>query len=648
MNPVALINPRQYRRLATLVVLLGVAFAGLGYRLVELQVRQHERLTDLVAATQRSTLLRPPKRADIRDVKGNVLATSLFVKTVFADPSQMAGHQVEVARILAPLLNLSETRLVELMQPRSWVDAAGERHELEYIVLKKKVPADDWDKIHAALSRITLGVDPQTLARAERRSYDALRERVIKSVGVDPVDDQLRVYPNGALAAHVLGYTGLTSQTNRSPWVSEVVGKDGIEMALDPVLRGVGGWQQIRRDVRGRELVSHREQDVAPRPGLNVVLTLDAALQTIIEAEIAEAYRRHAPVSISAIMVRPRTGEILALANYPTFDPNQPGAAPEAARRNRTIADLNEPGSTFKIVAVSGALNEGVVDLGSRFNCEHGHFVFKGQRLSDHAPLDVLTVENIIAKSSNIGAAKVGIQLGDARLYHYVRSFGFGERTGIPLPGEVRGQVHPLAHWSKISVAWVPMGHEVAVTPLQMVMAMCAVANGGRLMRPILVDRVEDDQGRTVAKTQPVEVRQVISEATSRKMVQALKTAVASGTATKAQMEFYPVAGKTGTAQKIKNGVYSHTDHFASFIGFLPADDPQICLSVVMDEPQKGSYGGETAAPVFQRIASRAAAYLGVSPVLPPPEPIPAAADDRYVQKNGVLPLTGARTGRTL
>ena len=648
MSPLPLFNPRQYRRLATLAFLLVVGFVGLGFRLVELQVTRHERLADLLADNQRSTLVRPPRRADIRDVKGNILATSLFVKTVFADPAQIGSHRVEVARILAPLLHLDEKRLVELMLPRTWVDTNGQPRALRYVVLKRKVLPDDWERVRCAMTNLTLGIDPRTLSRAEQRKYHALQRQVVNSIGVDPVDDQLRVYPSDTLAAHLLGYTGLTAEPERAPLNSDVCGKDGIESTMDSVLTGMGGWKQIRRDVRGREIVSHREQDVAPRPGLNVVLTIDAGLQTIVESELEDAFRKHSPVSLSAILVRPRSGEILALANYPTFDPNNPGAAAEASRRNRAITDMNEPGSTFKIVVVSGALNEGVVDLGQPFDCERGRFYFKGQPLGDHAPLGILTVENIIAKSSNIGAAKVGIQLGGLRVHHYVRSFGFGERTGIPLPGEVRGLVHPLNRWSKISVAWIPMGHEVSVTPLQMVMAMSAVANGGRLMRPLLVDRVEDDRGHVVARTQPVFVRQVISESASRKMVQALKTAVVSGTATKAQVDYYPVAGKTGTAQKIKNGVYSHSDHFASFIGFLPADDPQICLSVVMDEPQKGSYGGETAAPVFQKIATRAASYLGLPPTLPPSETLPASADDRYAQKTGVAPLAGAGTGRTL
>ncbi len=648
MNSFPAVNPCQYRRLATLTVLLVLGFAGLGYRLVDLQVNQHDRLTDLVADERERTLVRPPRRGTICDIRGNVLATSLFVKTVYADPSQMGTNQVAVARVLAPFLGLDPARLVELMQPRTRTDAGGNRKEVKYVVLKKKVPLEDWERIRKAMQEIQLDVDVSRLSRAELKRHLAGRREVINSIGADPVDDQVRVYPNGFLAAHVLGFTGVSDQTNRSPWSSDLVGKDGLELTLDRILTGAGGWQRILRDVRGAELVAHRDEDVAPRAGLNVVLTLDAGLQAIVESELAEAWAKHTPASISAVMVRPTTGEILALASLPNFDPNRPGEATPAARRNRVIGDLAEPGSTFKIVVVSGALNEGAVSLEDAFYCENGHFRFRGQTLGDHHPNGTLTVENIIAKSSNIGAAKVGIRLGEALLYQYVRGYGFGDRTGVPLPGEARGIVHPTNRWSKISVAWIPMGHEVAVTPLQMAMAMSAVANGGRLLRPILVDHVEDDQRRPIGgRAQPVVVRQIITEATARKMVRALKTAVLTGTGKQAQLEYYPVAGKTGTAQKLKDGVYSHSAFFASFIGFFPADDPQVCLAVVIDEPRRGSYGGETAAPVFQRIATRTAGYLGIPPALPPAE-TGTPGPERSAGRVASAPLTAPQTRRTL
>jgi cell division protein FtsI/penicillin-binding protein 2 len=290
------------------------------------------------------------------------------------------------------------------------------------------------------------------------------------------------------------------------------------------------------------------------------------------------------------------------------------------ALRNRAISDSAEPGSTFKLVVVSAAFNEGVVDLDTPIDCENGHFFFAGRTLGDDHPAGVVPVEKVIAKSSNIGAAKIGIMLGKERLYQYIRAFGFGQRTGISLPGEVVGIVHPPQRWSGLSISRVPMGHEIAVTPLQMVMAMCAVANKGVLMRPMLVDGFVDEQGRQVTQFQPQAVGRVVSEEAASKMVTALKAVVSTnGTGTKAMLTYYTAAGKTGTAQKLVDHKYSRSKHYSSFIGFFPADNPELCISVVMDEPHHGQYGSETGAPVFARIAERAANYLAI-----PPEHLPA------------------------
>jgi cell division protein FtsI/penicillin-binding protein 2 len=313
-------------------------------------------------------------------------------------------------------------------------------------------------------------------------------------------------------------------------------------------------------------------------------------------------------------MVRPSTGEILAMATLPNFDPNEPGHSPMDALRNRVISDTAEPGSTFKIVAVTAGLNEHLITLNDIFNCENGHFSFAGRTLHDHEPFGMLTVENIITKSSNIGAAKIGIRLGDDKLYEYIEKFGFGTRTGICLPGEVPGTVHPLNRWSKVSIAQIPMGQGVTVTPLQMVMAMSAIANNGLLMRPMLVDRMEDPSGKLMVKYKPQAVRQVADPATIQQMVTALKSVVTSdGTAVAAAVDHYTVAGKTGTAQKVEHGQYVQK-FFSSFIGFFPADNPQLCISVVMDEPKEGHYGGQVSAPVFHAIAERAASYLNIKP----------------------------------
>ena len=303
------------------------------------------------------------------------------------------------------------------------------------------------------------------------------------------------------------------------------------------------------------------------------------------------------------------------MATLPNFDPNNPGAATADARRDRVISDMMEPGSTFKIVVVSGALNDGVVHLNDTFDCEEGHFAYAGRVLHDHEPFGILTTKGIITKSSNIGAAKIGIRLGENRLYDYATEYGFGERTGIPLPGEVNGILYPVKKWSKVSIAQIPMGQGVAVTRLQMLMAMCAIANGGWLMRPMLVNRLEDRSGDVVQQYTPQRVRQVISDATDKLMIEALKTVVSpDGTAPGAAMKDYTVAGKTGTAQKVGPDGYERGKYFASFIGFFPADDPQLCISVVMDEPKEGYYGGQVCGPVFREIAERCASYLNIPP----------------------------------
>jgi cell division protein FtsI (penicillin-binding protein 3) len=299
-------------------------------------------------------------------------------------------------------------------------------------------------------------------------------------------------------------------------------------------------------------------------------------------------------------------------------------------RKNRLISDVYEPGSTFKIVPVAGALNDGKVRLTTVFDCENGSFLFGGRNLHDHDPYGMLSVQSIITKSSNIGAAKVGIALGENRLHDYLCDFGFGMPTGIQLPSESRGIVHPVSKWSKVSIAQIPMGHGVAVTRLQMAMAMAAIANDGWLMRPMLVSRLQDGAGNVVAQYQPQRVRRVVSEAAAADMVKALKTvATPEGTAVKAALTNFTVAGKTGTAQKPGKGGYQEGKFISSFVGFFPADKPEVCISIVLDEPAKnGHYGGVVAAPVFHEIATAVAGYLHIVPDrnVSEPEPVGGGA----------------------
>jgi cell division protein FtsI/penicillin-binding protein 2 len=388
-----------------------------------------------------------------------------------------------------------------------------------------------------------------------------------------------------------------------------------VEKSFNSKLSGVDGWRVTEADSAKRELASHRDEDVQARDGLNVVLTLDMAVQHILETAMAEALQKHSPKSITGIVMRPRTGEILAMASIPDYDPNNMNSITTNGR-NRVINDVMEPGSTFKIVVVSGALNNGIVNLNDEFFCENGHFAFAGRVLHDHVSLGNESVKSIIMKSSNIGAAKIGIKLGEDNLYDYAWNYGFGQRTGVPLPGEAGGILYPVKKWSKVSIAQIPMGHGVAVTRLQMIMAMSAIANDGWLMRPMLVSRLQQRDGTVLQRYAPERVRQVVSEEAAKKMIEALKSVpTKDGTAPEAAMKNYVVAGKTGTAQKVENGAYVTGKYVSSFIGFFPADNPELCISIVMDDPKdNGYYGGKVCGPVFRDVAERCASYLNIPP----------------------------------
>jgi len=594
------------------MLVLGAAFAGLGYRLVDLQVWRHDELARIAESSTERDWVKAPRRGDILDVNGNLLATSVSVRTVCANPSLIGNQQAVIARALAPLLGMNENSLYQRLIPRIGKNEKGETvtNGLFYVRLQKNVPDETWQKMQMTMTNLSFGVDEGKLSKTNRAFFRNLRQSAIFA---EPA--QLRVYPNGPLAAHVLGFVGSDEVALSGTRVSRISGCDGIELVLNAALSGVAGWRVTGTDRQKRELVVLRDEDVPPRDGLNVVLTLDSVIQHIVETALEDARQKHTPISITGIVMRPRTGEILAMATLPDFDPNNPGAAPADARRDRVICDVMEPGSTFKIVVVSGALNDGAVRFGDAFDCEEGHFAYAGRVLHDHEPFGMLTTKSIITKSSNIGAAKIGIRLGENRLYDYVTEYGFGERTGISLPGEVKGILYPVKKWSKVSIAQIPMGQGVAVTRLQMLMAMGAIANGGWLMRPMLVNRLEGHNGNLVQQYQPQRVRQVISGATDRLMLEALKTVVSpEGTAPGAALADYTVAGKTGTAQKVGPNGYERGKYFATFIGFFPADDPQLCISVVMDEPKEGYYGGQVCGPVFREIAGRCASYLNIPP----------------------------------
>jgi cell division protein FtsI/penicillin-binding protein 2 len=595
-------NLQKNKRLLTLACFLALALVALTYPLVDLQLLRHEELQATADKNTHRSIVRAPLRGQIRDRHGNPLAISVPAKVVCADPTLFGDYRSDIARILAPILQTNETYLAERLQPKLR-NTDGKTNS--YVVLKRKVPLETWEKVQRAMTNLTFTAESGKLRQSEKTFLNNLRRKAIFTE-----EDEMRVYPNQSLAAHVLGYVGGDQQN----------GQNGIECSFNSQLTGVAGWRRTETDVRRHEMVAYRDQDVEPRDGLNVVLTIDAGLQNIVEMELAEAMQQHTPISVSCTVVRPKTGEILAMATLPNFDPNRPGAFPMQDLKNRMISDVSEPGSTFKIVVVSGALNEGTTKLTDIFNCENGAFSFAGKTLHDHERYGPLSVERIITKSSNIGAAKIAIErLGEQKLYDYIRQFGFGQKTGVPLPGEVNGLFYPIKDWSKVSIAQIPMGHGIAVPPIQTLMAMSAIANHGKLMRPMLVKQLEDSEGKIVVENKPQQVRQVIGEAAVKEMVQALKTVPTDeGTAPKARLDNYTVAGKTGTAQKAENGHYAPGKYFSSFIGFLPADEPELCISIVMDEPKNGHYGGQTAAPVFKNIAERIARYLNLKPDIQP------------------------------
>jgi len=546
------------------VTALSLAFTALGVRLIQLHVMRHSELAQLAAANRELVVHRPGRRGEIRDCNGNLLANSQSVRIVAADPSITATRASDLAQQLAPLLKMDQPTLVAKLSSPG-----------RYVRLKTKVDEDTAQQI-----------------------------RTLKLKGICFEDQLLRSYPNGILASHVLGFVDADHR-----------GVQGIEASMQNYLEATDGYEVIERDRKGREIRALRSEDIGPRDGFNVVLTIDQVIQHIAETELDKAMAENHPQAGVIIVSRPKTGEILAMSCRPTFDPNNPGGSPADARRNRCISDVAEPGSTFKVVVCSGALNDGLVTLGDQFDCENGAFLYAGRMLHDAHPYGVLSVEEILYHSSNIGAAKIALRVGPSRLCNYITQFGLGRKTGIALPAEVSGIVHPLSQWNKLSITRIPMGHEVAVTPMQMLMVLNAVANGGRLMKPLIVKSIVNTDEKTLLEFQPQQVNQCVTPRASMLMTTALRKVVTpDGTAPKAAVPGYDVAGKTGTAQKIENGQYVRK-YYSSFVGYMPASDPEISILVSLDDPAGGAYyGGSVSGPVFRAVAEQVLQYLSIPP----------------------------------
>ena len=531
--------------------LFGLVLAG---RLFSVQLVNRGEYESNRPAARRISL--EARRGGIFDAEGVRLATNLSAYSYYvSDPSQVK-RPVEVAERFARIGG----------EPRSEI----------------------LDRLRRGCSFTWL------LRKADDRMDQDIRKWNLK--GVHPLMETTRHYPFGALAGQVLGYTNVDNK-----------GIEGLELGLDEDLHGQPGWTAFRVDARGRRFAEINNPVQDPRDGDRVLLTLSAAIQAIVEEELSDAVARFSARSGQAVLMDPRTGAILAMANVPTCDPNRPGKTAVWTRKNRTITDCYEPGSIFKIVAVAAALEEGIKRPDDRIFCENGKVKVAGRTIRDVHKYGWLTLQEVLEYSSNIGTIKVAQEVGARLLYQYGRAFGFGYQTGIQFPGEVKGTFRPPAKWSGLSLATIAIGQEVSVTALQMASAYGAIANGGVLMRPWIVRAVVDAHGKTVRESRPEEIRRVMSPETARTLTQFLQGAVERGTGVNAQLEGVHVAGKTGTAQKAIEGGrgYAPGEYVSSFIGFLPAGDPKVVCLVSVDTPRGGYYGSQVAAPAFKRIMDR-------------------------------------------
>jgi cell division protein FtsI/penicillin-binding protein 2 len=581
-------NPNSRRRSALVCAAFIALFSIFSFRLIYLQVIKHDEYAELAAEKHGYKQIIYAERGTIFDSNNEVLAHNIPLETVVADATRLNNPQA-VVNLLSDELDIPADLLAEKLNSQR-----------RYIVIKREVP--------------------ESLASALR---EKLTTGNLRGIYFEPDAD--RIYPNGSMLCHVIGFTDFEHR-----------GIQGVEASMDEYLRGQDGYRYLERNRAGQEIVPYRGQERAPRNGSQVHLTVDLALQNIVENEIDAAMKEYTPQKATIILMRPQTGEILAMANRPNFDLNLRSEAKPEEMKNRAILDMMEPGSTFKIVAVAAALNEHKLRPDSTVFCENGLWNFGGAQLHDHRAFGYLSVRDILIKSSNIGAAKLALGVGEEKFYEYIRRFGFGERAGIELPGEISGVIRPPRLWSKISITRIPMGHEIGVTPLQMTVAMATIANGGKLIMPRIVKSITTSNGKVITSLSPVVLRQVISPETSRQIGDALRGVVSDrGTAAAAAVPGFTIAGKTGTAQKVaRNGGYEQGKYVVSFVGYLPAEHPQFVGLVVLDDAHTSkpelNYGGLVAGPIFSRVAEKAARYLD----LEPHEEIRKAIPVQPVQKN--------------
>jgi cell division protein FtsI (penicillin-binding protein 3) len=597
-------RPVIRRRLAVGAGILALWAAALEGRLVMLQVINHDSLVARAAKQQMSRLEAPAKRGEIFDRRGRLLAYSVDADTIYAVPTDIEDPQKTAAALCKALDDCSKKDEAQLAER-----LGRQRRAFEYV----------------------------------KRRATPLEAKRVAALGLDAIGftkESRRFYPNRELAAHLLGYVGVDN-----------VGLHGIEATYDSTVRGRAGSLLVQADAR-RHAFGRLER--SPTTGATIELTIDEQLQFILERELAAGVAENHADGGSALIMDPHSGEILAMASWPTFNPNLYNVVDEDHRRNRAVQDLYEPGSTFKIVTASAALEEHVVSPTDMIDASGGSIRFDSRVINDTHDYGVLSFTDVLVKSSNVGAIKVGMKIGPERLGLYINRFGFGRRTSADFPGENPGIVWNPSKLDASALASVSMGYQVGVTPLQMAAAVSSVANGGTLYEPRVLRAVVRDGVRT--PNPPKVVRQTIKPETAEALTTIMEEVVDRGTARLAKMSGFTVAGKTGTAAKLVGGRYSTTDYNASFVGFVPSRQPALTIIVVIDSPHaKGHVGGVAAAPVFKRIAEASLRYLSVTPTINPetpilvqrvePQPVETAA---LVTAPAIVPLMPAERGNVV
>jgi len=566
-----------------LVWMLGV-FGRLGY----LQLFRHSEYMARAQRQQKRVIEITPKRGAIYDRNMHPLAMSLQVDSTFAIPSELGDNKAQAAKLLSGVLNI----------PRDLLEAKFESGAT-FVWIARKLPPE------------------------KREAVEALNLK-----GIYFQKENQRFYPKRDLAAHVLGFVDLDEK-----------GLGGIEYELDEQIRGKSEKIIVMADARQRWFDGGEAQR---ERGANVVLTLDEKVQYIAERELGAAITKTRAIAGTVVVMNPSTGEILALANWPKFNPNAASDAPAEARMNRGVSALYEPGSTFKLITLAAAFDQGITWPGEVFDCENGAVYVAGHRIRDHKPFGLLSVSDILAQSSDVGAIKIALRLGAPKFYDYIRAFGFGQPTGVDLPGESKGILRRLENWSAISIGSISMGQEVGVTPIQLASAVSAIANGGLLYKPHVIAELRrgDRALPTKGLLAPTEPRRVIQAETAATLRQLMEGVVLHGTGPLARLDGWTAAGKTGSAQKIDpaTGRYSPTQLIASFTGFAPISNPAVTILVSLDSPVGQHEGGQVAAPVFKRIAEQVLPYLDVPRDVPlAPRLMQAAYRNRDLAGTGAL-----------